>query len=281
MNAVRTLVTGAGGTLARHVARALTRSGARVRAGSRTPAAVKGLPDETEVVALDLAEPATFARALEGVDKVFLYCEPRGIEAFTAAAKDTGVSQLTVLSSASVVDGQPPANPIAAHHARVEEAVTASGLPWTFVRAGTLATGALNWAAQIRAGVVRGPYARSESAPVHEADVAAVAAQALTDPAHTGRAYVVTGPESLTQRQQADIVGTAVGRSVRYEEVPPEVARQALRATMPTEFADTVLAYLAAGVDRPAPVEDTVLRVTGRPARTFAQWAADHAADFR
>ncbi|MFE7898044.1 NAD(P)H-binding protein [Streptomyces sp. NPDC057424] len=281
MSAVRILVTGARGTLARHVARILTEGGARVRAGSRTPAAVKGLPDDTEVVPLDLAEPDTFDSALADVDKVFLYCEPRGIEAFTAAAAHAGVGSLTVLSSASVVDGQPPANPIAALHAHVEETVAASGLPWTFVRAGSLATSALNWAPQLRTGVVRGPYARSESAPVHEADVAAVAALTLTDPTHTGRAYVVTGPESLTQRRQAEIVGAAVGRPVRYEEVPPETAREALRATMPTEFADTVLTYLAAGVDRPAPVEDTVLRVTGRPARTFAQWAADHAADFR
>uniref|UniRef100_A0AAU2ADC8 NAD(P)H-binding protein n=1 Tax=Streptomyces sp. NBC_00093 TaxID=2975649 RepID=A0AAU2ADC8_9ACTN len=281
MSAVLILVTGAGGTLARHVVRALTERGARVRAGSRTPAAVKGLPDGTEVVPLDLAGPHTFAPALEGVDKVFLYCEPRGIEAFTAAARDAGVSHLTVLSSASVIDGRPPANPIAAHHARVEEVVAASGLPCTFVRVGSLATSALNWAAQVRTGVVRGPYARSEAAPAHEADVAAVAAAALTGSGHTDRRYVVTGPESLTQRRQAEIVGAAVGRSVRYEEVPPDAAREALLAAMPPEFADTVLSYLAAGVDRPAPVEDTVLRVTGAPARTFAQWAAEHSADFR
>ncbi|WP_254885602.1 SDR family oxidoreductase [Streptomyces sp. NA02950] len=187
MSAVRILVTGAGGTLARHVARTLTERGERVRAGSRTPAAVKGLPDEAEVVPLDLAEPNTFAPALEGVDKVFLYCEPRGIEAFTATARDAGVGQLTVLSSTSVVDGQPSANPVAAHRARVEAAVAVSGPRWAFVRAGSLATGALRWAARVRTGVVRGPYARSETAPVHEGDVAAVGLAAVTDSGHTAR----------------------------------------------------------------------------------------------
>ncbi|MFJ1749672.1 NAD(P)H-binding protein [Streptomyces sp. NPDC088116] len=275
------LVTGAGGTLARHVARTLTERGTAVRAGSRTPAAVKGLADGTELVPLDLAAPATFAPALEGIDKVFLYCEPRGITEFTAAARSAGVRHITILSSAAVIDGQPPANPIAETHARVEEAVAASGIGWTAVRAGTLATAALAWADEVRTGVVRGAYARSESAPVHEADVAAVAVETLTGEGHASRRYVVTGPESLTQRRQAETVGTVVGRTVRYEEVPPEAVREALLAFMPPEFADTVLGYLAAGVDRPAPVEDTVLRVTGTPARTFAQWAADHAADFR
>ncbi|GAQ52026.1 NAD(P)H-binding protein [Streptomyces acidiscabies] len=281
MSTVRVLVTGAGGTLARHVAHALTARGVEVRAGSRTPAAVKGLPDGTEVLPLDLTEPDTFAPALDGVDGVFLYCEPRGIEAFTRAAVAAGVGRLTVLSSASVVAGDPPGGPIAAYHARVEETVAACGLPWTFVRAGTLATGTLAWASHLRTGVVRAPYGDSATAPVHEADVAAVAVAALTDAAHAGRAYVVTGPESLTRRRQAEILGAAVGRGVRYEDVPPETAREELRAAMPADFADTVLAYLAAGVGHPAPVEDTVARVTGRPARTFAQWAADHAADFR
>ncbi|PWG11862.1 hydroxylase [Streptomyces sp. V2] len=278
---MRVLVTGAGGTLARHVAHALTAHGVRVRAGSRTPAAVKGLPDGTEVLPLDLADPDTFAPALEGADRVFLYCEPRGIEAFTSAAVAAGVGGITVLSSAAVVAGDPPGGPIAAHHARVEETVAACGVPWTFVRAGTLATGTLAWSRHLRTGVVRAPYGDSASAPVHEADVAAVAVEALTDPAHTGKGYVVTGPESLTRRRQAEILAAAVGRTVRYEDVPAESAREELRAAMPADFADTVLAYLAAGVGRPAPVEDTVLRVTGRPARTFAEWAADHAADFR
>lgn len=251
-----------------------------MRAGSRTPAAVKGLPDGTEVVPLDLAGPHTFAPALEGVDKVFLYCEPRGIEAFTAAARDAGVSHLTVLSSASVIDGRPPANPIAAHHARVEEVVAASGLPCTFVRVGSLATSALNWAAQVRTGVVRGPYARSEAAPAHEADVAAVAAAALTGSGHTGRRY---GHGSRVAHP-APAGGNRRGRRGAVRTVRGGTARRGARGTARRHAAGVrghrpVLSRRRRGP--PGPVEDTVLRVTGAPARTFAQWAAEHSADFR
>src|SRR4051812_2228312 len=46
-------------------------------------------------------------------------------------------------------------------------------------------------------------------------------------------------------------------------------------------FADAALAYWASLVTAPEPVTDTVRQLTGSPARSFASWARDHAADFR
>jgi hypothetical protein len=41
-----------------------------------------------------------------------------------------------------------------------------------------------------------------------------------------------------------------------------------------------ILGYLAEAVERPDVVLPTVEEVLGKPARTFAQWVRDHAADF-
>ncbi|MCZ9340177.1 NAD-dependent epimerase, partial [Streptomyces sp. TRM76130] len=64
------------------------------------------------------------------------------------------------------------------------------------------------------------------------------------------------------------------------EEITPDQARKDMAAAMPAPVVEMVLRYLADAVVHPPVPVDTVERVTGRPARTFARWVADHAADF-
>src|SRR5262249_39977160 len=93
--------------------------------------------------------------------------------------------------------------------------------------------------------------------------------------------YVLTGPASLTQREQVQIIGDAIGRSLRFEELSRESAREQMLAAMfPPPAADMLLEAYAAAVGLPAVVTSTVLEVTGAPARSFHDWAVDHAGDF-
>jgi uncharacterized protein YbjT (DUF2867 family) len=104
----------------------------------------------------------------------------------------------------------------------------------------------------------------------------------LTSAGHSGAKYVLTGPESVPQAEQAGLIGAATGRPVRWEEQPLDEARQQLATEMgDAAFAAHALDYWASLVDHPEPVTHTVEQLTGSPARTFAQWARDHAADFR
>ena len=135
------------------------------------------------------------------------------------------------------------------------------------------------WAPQLRTGdVVRWFYADAATAPVHERDIAAIAVRALSSEAHDGREYVITGPASLTQRQQVQIIGDAVRRRLRFEELSRESAREQMLAIgFPPPAADMLLDAYAAAVGLPALVTSTTLEVTGRPARSFHAWAIDHA----
>jgi uncharacterized protein YbjT (DUF2867 family) len=109
-----------------------------------------------------------------------------------------------------------------------------------------------------------------------------VAARTLTDEGHAGERYVLSGPEVLTQVDQVRAIGEALGRSLRYEELSPEAGRQQLLAAgWPASFVDAALESWAALVTEPESVTSTVREITGRPARTFREWAAEHAADFR
>lgn len=265
------LVTGARGSIARNVIAQLLASGEPVRAASREPAATD-LPEGVEPVRWNLTEPETLAPALEGVDKVFLYAASEGIDAFIAAAKDAGVERVVLLSSAAAAGPGGDRNEIGRMHLDAERPLEASGLPWTFVRPAMFATNSLWWAESIRSeGVVRVAYPDAPVNPIHERDIAEVAVAALTEDGHEGRAYLVDGPGHLTQRRQVELIGEAVGREIAVEELPRDVAARFLP--------ESLLDMLASGVARRYGA--TAEAVTGRPARTFEQWAADHAADFQ
>ena len=123
-------------------------------------------------------------------------------------------------------------------------------------------------------------HPEAATAPIHERDIAAVAAYALCEEGHSGMEYVLTGPESLTQREQVHIIGDAIGRPLRFEEVSPESARRSILAMWPAPLADMLLSAYGAAVDRPAFVTSTVADVTGTPARSFHDWAVEHAGEF-
>jgi len=276
------IVFGAQGNVGRHVAAGLRAAGERVRVTSRNPGTAK-LSPESQVVAADLERPETLPAALEGAEKVFLYAKPDGIQGFVAAARSAGVRHVVLLSSGAVVNSDAEHNPIARQHRAVEVAIEQSGMAWTFIRPGMFATNTLWWwTKSIRAeGVVRAPYPESQTAPVHEKDMAALAVTALTKAGHEQQAYTVYGPESLTLRQQVEQIGDAVGREIAFEVLSAEDARVELGKTMPPIGVEAILRLWAAGDGKPAKVSTIIQEITGQPAHTFARWASDHADDFR
>ncbi|MEV0136775.1 NAD(P)H-binding protein [Dactylosporangium sp. NPDC050688] len=275
------LVTGATGNVGRHVLTLLVVAGHDVRALSRSPQEA-AWPAEVNVVAGDLADPASLDAALAGVESVFLFAVPGSGPAFVAAARRAGVRRVVLLSSGGVDDdAEVQDGPIATYHAEIEQALRGSGLAWTFLRPDVFAANTMMWAGQTRSGdVIRGAYAEAASAPVHEADIAAVAVAALTEDGHAGQVYRLTGPQSRTHAEQAAILGEALGRPIRYAELPVETVRQAMSAHVPAPILEDIFATWAASVGRTAATTADIEKVTGRPARSYHDWALDHAAAF-
>ncbi|AKT40129.1 NAD(P)H-binding protein [Chondromyces crocatus] len=274
------LVTGATGSVGRHVVEQLLERGQQVRALTRHPGKASW-SGSVEIVQGDLAQPASLPAALKGVERVYLFPVPESAEAFVALAREVGVQRVVVLSSSSAVNRGETNAFLSDHHLAVERAVEASGLAWTHLRPGGFAGNTLEWAPSIQAeSVVRAPYGKAAQSPIHEADIAEVAVKALLEDGHEGAKYLMSGPEAIARVDQVRAIGKAIGREVRFEEISPDAWRASVRQFLPESIIEMLLGYWAAAVAQPDPVWPAVEDVLGRPARTFQQWAIDHAREF-
>jgi uncharacterized protein YbjT (DUF2867 family) len=279
----RILVIGGTGTVGGQVLAQLPATGPHVRALVRNQAAAR-LPSHVEVMAGDLTRPETLDACLEGIDTVFLvWTAP---PASVAAAFERILRQIrrVVFLTAPHKTPHPlfqQPNPLRGFQAQMEGLIESSGREWTFLRPGMFAANALDWwGPQIRSGdLVRWPHLAAPTAPIHERDIAAVAVRALCEDGHAGAEYVLTGPESLSQREQIETIGRALGRSLHAVDLSPDEARRELQ--MPPVVVSMLLDAWAAALGQPAFVTATVAEVTGKPARTLLEWATDHAAAFR
>ena len=276
------LVTGAG-RVGRHVVSRLHERGARVRVLVRDPP-LADVPRGVEVVAGDLSDAEGLAPLLDGVEAVFLIW-PQPTATGPLAAIDVlarHVGRVAYLSSSTVRDDlEVQSHPMTAIHADVEHAIERSGVDWTFLRVGKIATNTLFWSAQVAEGVVRLPFPDAGRSPIVESDIGEVAARTLLDEGHVGAKHILSGPEPLTEGDLVRIIGEAIGRPIRVERIPTEDARAELvRNGESTDVADAALALWQRLVAEPEPVTPTVEEITGAPGRTFRDWAVEHASAF-
>ena len=273
------LVTGATGNVGSELLRQLAEAGQPVRALTRGDGQA-GFPPGVQAVPGDLNDPASLRPALQAVTGVFLLPGYADMPAILAEARQAGVTRVVQLSGSSVGTGDMD-NAVTRYMTETEEAARASGLAWTILRPAMFMSNTLQWLSQLRAGdVVRAPFGYVRAAVTDPADIAAVAALALTADGHEGRVYPVSGPEPLTPADRVAILGQVLGRPLRFEAQPDDEARAEMSGAMPAKYVDAFFRFYADGTLDESVVWPTVRELTGRPPRTFAQWAAAHADTF-
>jgi uncharacterized protein YbjT (DUF2867 family) len=178
------LVTGATGTIGRHLVQQLQQRGADFTVMSSKPGAA---------VQADFADPASLRRAFEGVHTLFLLLPlvPNKLELArnaVAAAQAAGVKHI-VRSSGAGADPTSP-NALAALQGQIDAVVTASGIPCTFLRPMGFMQNRVTFAAgQIKSGTYHAPHGQGAQSLVDARDIADAAAAVLLNPApHAGHA---------------------------------------------------------------------------------------------
>jgi uncharacterized protein YbjT (DUF2867 family) len=290
MNDSPVLVTGASGNVGRPVVEALAAAGIPVRAatGPSTGLAVQleqASPPSGCItpVVLDFTEPTTWARAYEGVERMFLLRPPHLSRPKTQMlpsleeAKAAGIRNIVLLSLQGA-DGNR-----FVPHAVLESWLRESGLSWTFVRASFFMQ---NLTTTHRSDIrdrdeIVVPAGHGATAFVDAANVAAVAAAALIDPdQHRNRAWTPTGPAALTYTEIAQVLSDTLDRPIRYAN--PGALRYALHARRTLGMAWGMVAvttaiYTVARLGKANGLTEDVHQVTGRNPVSFQTFAQAHA----
>ncbi|MFO0612863.1 MAG: SDR family oxidoreductase [Polyangiaceae bacterium] len=281
------LVTGATGTIGSQVVAALAgRDGVAVRAAVRGGKEAKTKAKNVSTVDFEYDRRETLAPALDGVERLFLVTpfSDKQVELASHlidAAKSAGVKRIVKLSAIGC-DIEPGIQ-LGRWHRAVEKHVEASGIPYTFLRPNNFFENFINFYGPDKEGTIYLPWGDARCSFIAGADIAEVAALALTSSGHEGKAYELTGPAAISIAEAAAAIAEAAGRGVRYVDVPEAAARKALLDFgAPAWMTDAMMELHA--IDKAgyaAATNDTFEKLTGRPATPFAVFAQKHAAAWK
>jgi uncharacterized protein YbjT (DUF2867 family) len=266
------LVTGATGTVGGYIIEQLNNKGVQVRALSRSVEKTK-LPAEVQIVSGDLDKPETLQPHFHNVDSFFFITQSDQSNVKFLAnkriiqmAKEASVRRIVALVD---FEGNP-----------IEEVIKNSGMEWTILRPVEFMKNVLyDWAESIqKEGIIRTPFPDSLSARIHEADIAAVAVEALTKEGHHRQTYDLTGPETLTPRSMLKQISEVTDKPIELIETTEEQVKKEWKSK---GFDDEFIDYFIIEMGKNPPkqvttVLPTIEQVTGKAARTFAQWVKEN-----
>jgi uncharacterized protein YbjT (DUF2867 family) len=271
------LIVGATGTIGRHLVRLLLERRQPVRVLARDPAKAAALGD-VEVVEGDLSKPETLTAAFAGIEKVFVLAPPvpnlAALEgAAFDAAKAAGARQVVYLSNFGA--GSIGTSDMLWHwHGESERRLREVGLAWTILRPARFMTDVpFPWSWDRDGGVLAEPLGAGKVTMIAPEEIAEVAAKALLEPGHDGQIYELTAAEALGGAEIAEALGKATGKPVRFVDVAPAVAREAMVSMgLPPFVIEFVPEYYSSVREGRWYVTSTAADLLGRPAVTFAEW---------
>jgi uncharacterized protein YbjT (DUF2867 family) len=276
------LIVGATGNVGREVVAQLLATGNQIRVFTRDASKVSYSNDNVEVAVGDLMQSDTFAKAVVAVEGVFLMngvLEGNAFRRAIEAIKESGNTRIVFLSTLFAAD---PDSPIGQVHRDKEDVIRASGLDFSFVRAGNFMTNTFQWLETIKqSGTVFNGMGTGKTAPVAPQDIANVAAHALTNP-DAAEIYEVTGGELLTLPEQVSILSRVTGKPISVAEISAEQAEDGLlKAGFPAFVAKAVShSYEDIRKGKVAFVRDTVQRAKGAAPVTYEAWVESQVAHF-
>lgn len=277
------LVTGATGKLGRLVIEKLLEKvpANQVIAAVRNPEKATGLTARgVQVREADYGQPETLGPAFQGAEKVLLISSSevgqraKQHQAVVEAARKAGVR---LLAYTSILHADRSRMALAAEHKATEELIRASGLPYVLLRNGWYTENYTeNLGPALAHGALVGSAGEGRIAAATRADYAAAAVAVLTGSGHENKVYELAGDTAFTMAELAAEVSRKAGRTIAYNDLPPQRYQGMLTgAGVPGPFAE-ILADSDVGASR-GELNDTsgeLRRLIGRPTTPLADAVA-------
>ena len=270
------LVVGASGTVGSEVTAQLRRQGHDVVRTTSQPAPA------SDQRSFDIATGRGLDGLFDGIERAFFMVPPgltnqdELLRPLIDGAKAAGLQKVVLMTAIGVnASDEIPFR-------KAELYLEQSGLTWNVIRP--------NWFMQnfhtywmkgiLEENRVFLPVGDGRASFIDARDIGASAAALLTDDRLANREFDLTGPESLTHAEAADLIREVSGRPVSFQDITPDEAlKRFLDSHLPPAYAEflvTILGYLKAGAV--AYRNDAVREITGREPIRFAQYARDHRA---
>jgi len=248
-----------------------------------------------EVVVADMLDIIAVRAAMRGCSVLYftMSVSPTYLEAATnvaVTAKSLGVEAFVNLSQmtlSQMSETETTSSPQQKQEWLAEQMLRWSGLPVVYLRPTAFFFNGMflqQVAKSIRDDNAIGlPFADGKSAAIAADDVGAAAAAVLANPEpRIGKVYDMTGPQSLTMAELAREFSGALGRTIQYVNVPPQILEAKLKeAQLPAHLTAhlTTIAQLYRD-NRYSRMTDTFQQLVGRAPISFAEFARRHAAEF-
>ncbi|MFE4108005.1 SDR family oxidoreductase [Almyronema epifaneia] len=287
VNSSTILIAGATGTNGRLLTARLAAAGQTVRALVRNSQSAQSLAQpNVQLFEGDLNNPASLEAAFENVERAFIAMAivPNTVELFQnffEAAKNT--TDVHIVKFSALGAGDKAKSVIQQQHTQSDNALMALGLPYTILRPNSFYQNMLWSAPSIQTtGQFYLPFGEAKQSLVDVRDLVEVAFQALMTTEHQGKVYELTGPEACSYYDVAQQLSTTIGKAVTYVPIPNEAALQGMLDSGMPEWTAKAIAelYSVFATGEFAQTNDTIQTITGKPATSFATWAAENKAAF-
>ena len=194
-------------------------------------------------------KPETFEKVLKDIEKVFLISPPNFVDfdkkiiPFIEEAKRAGV-KFILLSTLYGADKNPEST-----FGKSEKIVAQSGINYTIIRPNFIFQNFITYDIEaIKSGSIYLPTKNSKTSYIDVNDVAIASTTIMENPKkHLGKAYTLTGSESLSHEQFAEIFSSVLGKTVtNISPSNDEYKATLLSYNLPQELVDFMGALYAA-----------------------------------
>jgi len=222
----------------------------------------------------DFENPATYALATEGIDKVFLLGPPLRndldtlVLPFVHHLKSANVKRVVYIGALSL-----ELVPELPFHTSVIEALAKEGFDYTVLKPSFFAQNFKNyeWENITHRGITFVPAGNGKVAFIDIEDIAAVAATVLTEEGHSAKTYQLTGPELFSYHDAAKLLTQITGKQIIYPQPSPEEYTKALEAAGAPDFIAPYMTavYSLIADEKVAFISDDVEKITGKKPSSF------------